>query len=101
MCFALRPPDTSDHELRGAAGGPGVRPGKGAVPGAEPGHPVRVHRRHRGAAARRHPEVLALPRALRQAGRAALQRESGEEPGVSPGVVMVTRTGMVISDYNY
>lgn len=69
--------DPSDHELCGPAGGPGVRPGQGAVPRPEPGHPLRLHRRDRGEAARRLAAVLALPRTLRENGRPALPRESG------------------------
>lgn len=64
------------HELRGAAGGPGAGDGKGTVQGDQPGHAVGLHRRHRGAAARRHLPVHALPRALWKTGCLALQRES-------------------------
>ena len=62
-----------NHELRGPAAGDG----EGTVQRHQPGHAVGVHRRYRGPAARRDLPVLAVPRALREAGRAALPRESG------------------------
>lgn len=68
----------SDHELRGAAGRAGVCAGEGAVPRAEPRHSLRLHRHHRGAAARRLPAMLPFPRPVRQDGRAPLPGESGE-----------------------
>lgn len=73
--------DPPDHELRGPAGRPGVRPGQGALPGTQPGNPLRLHRRHRGEAARWLAAVLAVPRSLRQDGRPPLQRESGKKIG--------------------
>lgn len=69
---SLRLAPDSDHELCGSVGRPGVCAGQGAVQGTEPCDPVGMYRRHRGAAARRLAAVLALPRALRQDGRAAL-----------------------------
>lgn len=79
VCFC--PPDTPDHELRGPAGRPGVRPGQGALPGTQPSNPLRLHRRHRGETAWWLPAVLAVPRSLRQDGRPPLQRESGKKIG--------------------
>lgn len=71
----------TDHELCGSVGGSGVCAGQGAVQGPQPCHPVRVHRRHCGAAARWLPSVLPLPRPLRQDGGASFTRESGTADG--------------------
>ena len=62
-----------NHELRGPASGDG----EGTVQGHQPGHALRLHRRDRGPAARRDLPVLAIPRALREAGRTPLPGESG------------------------
>lgn len=73
LCVSAVP----DHELCGSVGGSGVCAGQGAVQGPQPCHPVWVHRRHCGAAARWLPSVLPLPRPLRQDGSASVTRESG------------------------
>lgn len=72
-------PDPSDHELRGSVGRSGVCPGEGAVSRPQPCHPVGLHRRHRGEAARWLPAVFSLPRPLRQDGRPPVARESGRD----------------------
>lgn len=72
------PPDPSDDELRGPAGRPGVRPGQRAVPRPEPGHPIRLHRRHRSEAARWIPAVLTFSCPLREDGSPPVPGESGE-----------------------
>lgn len=71
----LLPPCLSpvtDHELCGSVGRPGVCAGQGAVQRTQPCNPVWMYRRHCGAAARWLPAVLALPRPLRQDGRATV-----------------------------
>lgn len=73
------PPDPSNHEFRGPVGGPGVCPGQRAVPRPQSCHPLWLHRRHCCETARWLPAVLAIPRALWQAGGPTVPRESGEK----------------------
>ena len=77
----------SDHELRRAAGGPGVRHCEGALQGAEPCHPIRMHRHHCGPPAQWEPAVFPFPRALREDGGLALPGEGGEWPGAGGSVM--------------
>lgn len=73
------PPDPSNHELCGSVGGPGFCPGQRAVPRPQSRHPLWLHRRHCCETTRWLPAVLAIPRAVRQAGGPTVPRESGEK----------------------
>lgn len=64
------------HEYRGPAGRDCVCDGEGAVPWPQPRHSYRGHRCPCGATAWWVIPVFPFPRALRQAGRAALQGEN-------------------------
>lgn len=88
LCPALRP--GRHHELRGPAGWPGAGNRQGTVQRHQPGHAVGLHRRGGGSPEGRHLPVLAFPCAVREAGRAALQGESGKlGVGVGWGVFSI------------
>lgn len=76
ICPVLRP--GRRHELRGPAGWSGAGNRQRTVQRHQPGHAVGLHRRGGRPPERWHLPVLAVPRALWEAGRAALQRESGK-----------------------